>query len=52
VANAVSDGLDQVSSERTVHLELLLRGKKYLSVERNLAQAQLDERLAAVTQPG
>ena len=29
MANAVSDGLDEVSSERAVHLELLLKEKKY-----------------------
>jgi hypothetical protein len=48
VANAVSDGLDEVSSERTVYLELLLKEKKYFPAELNLAQAQLNERLAAV----
>jgi hypothetical protein len=51
VANAVSDGLDGVSSARTVHLELLLKEKKYFSAELNLAQARLNERLAAVKQP-
>jgi len=38
----------RVSSERTIHLELLLKGKRYLSAEPNLAQAQFNERLAAV----
>ena len=50
MANAVSDGLDEVSSERTVYLELLLKEKKYFPAELNLAQEQLNERLAAVKQ--
>ena len=41
----------RVSSERAIHLELLLKEKKYFSAELNLAQAQLNERLAAVKQP-
>jgi hypothetical protein len=38
VANAVSDGLDEVSSERTIHLELLLKEMKYFSAELNQAR--------------
>jgi hypothetical protein len=51
VANALSDGLDEVSSERTIHLELLLKEMEYFSAELNQTQRHLNERLAEIKQP-
>jgi hypothetical protein len=44
VANAVRDGLDEASSERTVRLELLLREKKYFSDSSTSGLQQLNNR--------
>jgi hypothetical protein len=51
MAKALSDAPDEVGSEGGVHLELLLKEKKHFSGEPNLAQAQFNERLAAVKRP-